>query len=464
MNDKTIIRPGGKPKRSGNKSNSPLKSAMRRDGTPRRSLSDLVNQQHFASTPMGEKDERPGAAREFYTHHSDDIKSILAPVLLLVSQVKNVQKPTNLEELKSTIKEKISFLQSTNFGQHSDFTASEEVTYGLCCYIDETVLNTPWGSHSSWSQESLLVIFFKETWGGERFFQILDSMKNDPSYYIDIIEVYNIFLELGFEGQYRHQPDGTRILSQIKEENFLLISQYKPGFNNPLSDQWRPHSVDKATYLKTIPQWAVWTSVVAVCLAVFFYLNLSLSSHADPVKRKLVELRNVGALGTIDNPFFYPEKNSIPIKANTDTTQTLYTLLTDNLKPEISTEIFMLDKVDEGVIVRMSRPDLFNSGSDKLSEHYIPSIEKLARILNNTNTSIVISGHSDDVPIRTIKYPDNWALSEARAITVKKILQAQHENSLQILARGLADTINLAPNTTPENRAKNRRVEILIKG
>ncbi len=461
MNDKTIIRPGGRPKRSGQTSTPSLSNAFKKDGKPRTSLSDLVKQKR--NVQGGSSAGQPAIKNGLGTSHTDDIKSILAPLVLLVSQVKNVQELPNLDELKVTIEKKISELQAANFLQGDDFTASEEVSYGLCCFIDETVLNTPWGAQSKWVHESLLVTFFKETWGGERFFQILDEMKSNPSTYIDAIEVYNVFLELGFEGQYRHQQDGGRILNEIKEENFLLISQYKPSLNAPLSDLWEPSSNNQPSYLKTIPQWVIWTSVLAICLIAFFYLNLTLSNQADPVKRKLVALRDVGAISTVDHAFFQPDGDVFLHTNNSGNKESIRKLLAEELAPEVASGVFAILTVKEGVVVRLARTDLFQSGSDNLASHYIPAIEKLARALNSFDSTIVISGHSDDVPIRTIKYPDNWALSEARAQSVKNIIETKLDKDIQILARGLADTNNLVPNSSPENRAKNRRVEVLIK-
>ena len=80
--------------------------------------------------------------------------------------------------------------------------------YVLCTFVDSAVLNTPWGAQGDWAGQSLLVIFHKEVSGGEKFFSILDRLRSNPSRYIDLIELVYVCLALGYEGKYRHDPQG----------------------------------------------------------------------------------------------------------------------------------------------------------------------------------------------------------------------------------------------------------------
>ena len=74
-------------------------------------------------------------------------------------------------------------------------------SYFLCSLIDETVLNTPWGNQSNWGHHSLLIQFHNEAWGGERFFQILDRLKQQPAQGLNLLELAYLCLSLGFEGK-----------------------------------------------------------------------------------------------------------------------------------------------------------------------------------------------------------------------------------------------------------------------
>jgi chemotaxis protein MotB len=75
---------------------------------------------------------------------------------------------------------------------------------------------------------------------------------------------------------------------------------------------------------------------------------------------------------------------------------------------------------------------------------------------------IEVEGHTDNLPITTSRYPSNWELSSARASSVVRLLIERGVASVRLVAVGYADTRNISPNTTPEGRAQNRRVTLLI--
>src|SRR5712691_7633999 len=75
--------------------------------------------------------------------------------------------------------------------------------YALCASIDDVVLNTPWGSTGVWDANSLISSFHKEVRSGERFFQLLGQMRQNPGLFLPVIELMYLCMSLGFQGQYR---------------------------------------------------------------------------------------------------------------------------------------------------------------------------------------------------------------------------------------------------------------------
>ncbi|MGC8015905.1 type IVB secretion system protein IcmH/DotU, partial [Salmonella enterica] len=73
--------------------------------------------------------------------------------------------------------------------------------YCLCTALDEAAALTPWGSRGVWSGSGLLVTFHNETWGGEKFFQLLARLSQNPREHIALLELINFCLLLGFEGR-----------------------------------------------------------------------------------------------------------------------------------------------------------------------------------------------------------------------------------------------------------------------
>ena len=115
-------------------------------------------------------------------------------------------------------------------------------------------------------------------------------------------------------------------------------------------------------------------------------------------------------------------------------------------------------------MIRIKDTALFPSGSAELLPESRRFAQVMAKMLAPLSQRVVISGHTDNVPINTPKYPSNWELSTARAVNFMKYLLAQDENLKPELfsAIGYGEYQPVADNNTPEGRAQNRRVEIMI--
>jgi len=126
-----------------------------------------------------------------------------------------------------------------------------------------------------------------------------------------------------------------------------------------------------------------------------------------------------------------------------------------------SVEVF---EADDRVIIRFPEKTSFAAGSDRVSDFMLPTVAKLALVLIKTQGKVIISGHTDNVPIHTARFRSNWDLSAARAASVvHELTKVQGLDTSRITVQGLADSQPIAANDTPDNRALNRRVEISIE-
>lgn len=116
-----------------------------------------------------------------------------------------------------------------------------------------------------------------------------------------------------------------------------------------------------------------------------------------------------------------------------------------------------------GISFRISNDVLFDSGKSELAKKGFVELEKLVTYLKRTDYRVTVAGHTDNVPISTIRFPSNWELSSARAGSVVRFFQSRGIAPSRLVARGHADTEPLADNLTAENRAKNRRVELVLE-
>jgi chemotaxis protein MotB len=116
------------------------------------------------------------------------------------------------------------------------------------------------------------------------------------------------------------------------------------------------------------------------------------------------------------------------------------------------------------VYVSLSDKLLFKSGSAQVEEKGLEAIRTLADVLNkNPDIDVQIEGHTDNIPIKTAKYEDNWALSADRALSIVRLLSVEHGvNPKRLQAAGRGEFYPKASNETAEGRAKNRRTEIIL--
>ncbi len=134
------------------------------------------------------------------------------------------------------------------------------------------------------------------------------------------------------------------------------------------------------------------------------------------------------------------------------------------LKEEIDAGIVTVDVVASNVIIRINEKGSFSSGSADLHSEFIDVLDRIAVAISTRPGKVVIAGHTDNRPISTQRFRSNWELSTARAVTVAHALLADPTlDPKRFLLEGHADSDPLVPNDTPENRALNRRVELIIK-
>ncbi|WP_442107730.1 type IVB secretion system protein IcmH/DotU [Pseudomonas sp. NUPR-001] len=155
--------------------------------------------------------------------------------------------------------------------RHSGVSASQVTTahYLLCTVVDEAVVITRQGEESMWSQMSLLSRFHSETFGGEKFFQLLDRLSKDPVRHLPMLELMYLCLALGFEGKYRIIPRGVRELDDIRDGLYRQIRQLRGDVPRELSPHWQGLRDKRRSLVRIVPWWMVGLFTV-VSLAVMY--------------------------------------------------------------------------------------------------------------------------------------------------------------------------------------------------
>ncbi|WP_455205295.1 type IVB secretion system protein IcmH/DotU [Kaarinaea lacus] len=212
-----------------------------------------------------------------------------ARLLALIGRLKTTPHHNDVGGLHRQVIQEIQSFDNNARNRGASPEAVLAARYALCAAIDEAVLNTPWGSVSVWSGQSMLSTFHQETGGGEKFFQILERVMMEPAKNIELLELYSVCLSLGFEGRYRIMENGRSQLESLRDELFRTIRTYRGDYERELSPHWRGLHT-KISRLRQIPLWVVAALAGAVLLGIYVGFNFILHNSASPVIDKLEKI------------------------------------------------------------------------------------------------------------------------------------------------------------------------------
>src|SRR5690606_4608792 len=163
--------------------------------------------------------------------------------------------------------------------------------YCLCTALDEAAALTPWGGGGVWSAHSLLVTFHNETWGGEKFFQLLAKLSQNPGQHLDLLELLYYCLLLGFEGRYRVVDNGRSQLETLRQRLLRILRNARGEYPKALSPHWQDAPAQQELKRLPIPLWVFGALAAVVALLVFWGLSWSLAGRSDAVFSAINELK-----------------------------------------------------------------------------------------------------------------------------------------------------------------------------
>lgn len=143
--------------------------------------------------------------------------------------------------------------------------------------------------------------------------------------------------------------------------------------------------------------------------------------------------------------------------------QAVFQSMIDKFKKMVDAGKLRVRIVRNRMVVELAENILFDSGRSDLKAEGKTALTEVASVLASiSGREFQVTGHTDNVPIKSTKFPSNWELSTGRAVTVTRFLAENGVPSERVSAAGFAETQPVASNDTPEGRAQNRRIEIVL--
>ena len=371
--------------------------------------------------------------------------SAAGALLGLIASLRHLSQQPNVPALRASL---TAAVQRFEAQAHKVGVANETVIaarYVLCTALDEAVANTPWGAEAGWNKQSLLVQYHNETWGGEKVFQLLAKLAQNVPANRNLLELVYCVLALGFEGRYRVIDGGRAQLDSVRQRLADLIRQDRPAPEVDLSPHWRGQGAGAPRLVDGIPLWIMGTGVALLLAMVYGGLSLALNYRSDTTYAAVASLR----------------VPPVQVAAAAPAAAAKVPRLSGFLEPEVKEGLVTVLEEADRTVIRLRGDSFFASGSAEPMAQSVPVLERIGEALAQAKGSVLVVGHSDNQPIRSLRYPSNWHLSTARAEGVKAAL-AHKVDAARMRASGKADAEPVAPNDTPANRGRNRRVDIVL--
>jgi len=366
-----------------------------------------------------------------------------SPALLLAGRLRGVVSAPNVPGLRRHALDEIRL-----FEEHARTSGVQErlvgaARYLLCAALDEAVLSTPWGADSEWSEHSLLVELHQQAWGGEKFFETLDRIEADPAQYIDLMELQYLCLAFGFAGKYEALDRGREHLAEVQRNLFRKIRDYRGNPEQELSVRWRGVEDRRNKLIRYVPWWVVGAAMLAVLAIAYTAFRTVLGSVSAPVQSELANL----------------ESSSPVVESARASGPTLKKVL--EADEQLAGKVSIVEEPNGRTVVTPLARNLFASGSASVNPDWQETLVRIAKALNEVPGRVLVVGHTDSQPIRSLQYQDNVELSRERALSVVKILESEIATRGRLSWKGAGPYQPLYPESDPANRERNRRVEII---
>jgi type VI secretion system protein ImpK len=367
------------------------------------------------------------------------------PLLAAAPRVRHTARHPNPAALRDALAEGIRKFEAQARAQG---LANEQVVAGryiLCTLLDESAASTPWGGSGAWSGNSLLVQFHNESWGGEKVFQLMSKLAENVDANRNLLELLYVVLGLGFQGRYRVIENGEAQLDSVRQRLAQMLGQGRSP-ERTLSPRWQGVAARRQRLVDGVPLWLIGSVLLMLLAITYAGFRWSLANSADGLFTQLAELDAKKVQLAAPPP--PPPPAPAPRLAG---------LLASQIK---AGQIEVQDLADRS-IVTIKGDGFFEPGSAVVASAIRPLLPRIGQALATLKGNVVITGHTDNQPIRTLRFPSNWHLSQERADAVRAELAQQVEPG-RLRAEGRADTQPITDNATPAGRARNRRVEVTL--
>ena len=295
--------------------------------------------------------------------------------------------------------------------------------------------------------------FHQEVHSGERFFDLLGQMRQNPGRFLPVIELMYLCMSLGFQGRYRLSPRGPAELDRLREETYALIVRQRQAPEPDLSPHWLGVAAPYRPLRPMIPLWVAASAALAVIGGMFVWFSLSLNAASDALFARMMNVP----------PTRMPEiTRSAPVKPPPPPVLPAVDPLCAFLQPEVDPGLVTVVCTSPTPVIRIRNRGMFAPGSVVVEPRFIPVLDRIGHALKGEPGRVKVIGYTDNQPIHNVRFPSNFQLSVARAEAAREVMGEAAGDISRLTAEGRGEADPIATNSTTAGREQNRRIEVIL--
>jgi type VI secretion system protein ImpK len=381
-----------------------------------------------------------------------------APLLQLLSRLRNTLSQPDSAALRERAVSEVRRFEQVSRESGVPMDQLRPAHYALCASLDDVVQATPWGNQGIWASRSLVSTFHQEVRSGDRFFDVLNQVKQNPGTLLPVLELMYLCLSLGFQGRYRLSPRGPAELDRMREEVYGVIARQRPPTDADLSPHWRGVDAPYRAARAELPVWVVGAAGLLVVCAAYAWTSFGLNDDSDAVFARMMAAPPAQMPVIVRAAAVQPPAPPPPAAEPGALDK-----LRGFLRPEIEQGLVAVIGTDAVPVVRIRNRGLFGSGSAEVSQTFNGLLERIGQALGQERGPVQVIGYTDNQPIRSVQFPSNFQLSAARAKAAAAIIGRTIGSPSRISTEGRADADPIGNNATAEGREENRRIEVVLR-
>lgn len=416
----------------------------------------------FAAAPGIQQDILLNAADSVKYSAANQILAAAAPLLMVFGQLRLMPVERQAEQLAEHVAEAIEKFDRTMEKAGVSEEDARIAKFALCETADDLIGNLPWPKKDAWAQHSMLSQFFHVVPTGSGFYEALNKVLAAPEAHYDLLELMHACLSLGFEGQYRGLAREDNNLERVRRDVYETLRYFRARADEDISPHWQSLAVSSAQPSVRLPLWVVAATASALLTAVFFALRIFITNEGEALAGRLLALDPSTPI-VIERASVVPSAAPVKVAPPVATTPSQIDRIHAALAKNIARGGLTVGTQGKFIVVEINNVLLFQSGQAEIKPEFGPIAADIAAALEPEPGPITIVGHTDNVkPRKSSAFKSNFDLSIARAKAVEAMMAPRFSDPSRITVDGKGEDEPIADNATPEGRAQNRRVDLMI--